>query len=82
MPADLVGVNLKTAAYYFHRLREIIVEEESSEGLDFGILKRGGKVYTQVIPGVKSKTLLPNYSGEDSARQRGLLGLLVWLQCP
>ena len=25
----------------------------------FGILKRGGKVYTQVIPDAKSKTLMP-----------------------
>ncbi len=86
--ADLVGVNVKTAAYYFHRLREIIAEEESNEGRDFGefevdesyfggrrkgkrgrgaagkvpvfgILKRGGKVYTQVIPDTKGRTLLP-----------------------
>jgi transposase len=86
--ADLVGVNFKTAAYYFHRLREIIADEESNEGMDFGefevdesyfggrrkgkrgrgaagkvpvfgILKRGGKVYTQVIPDAKGKTLLP-----------------------
>ena len=86
--ADLVGVNFKTAAYYFHRLREIIADEESSKGMDFGefevdesyfggkrkgkrgrgaagkvpvfgILKRGGKVYTQVIPDAKGKTLLP-----------------------
>jgi len=34
--ADLVGVNVKTAAYYFHRLREIIAVEESCEGMDFG----------------------------------------------
>ena len=86
--ADLVGVNVKTAAYYFHRLREIIAEEESCEGMDFGefevdesyfggrrkgkrgrgtagkvpvfgILKKGGKVYTQVIPDAKGRTLLP-----------------------
>ncbi len=86
--ADLVGVNFKTAAYYFHRLREIIAKEESCEGMDFGefevdesysggrrkgkrgrgaagkvpvfgILKRGGNVYTQVIPDTKGKTLLP-----------------------
>lgn len=25
----------------------------------FGLLKRGGKVYTQVIPDAKSKTLMP-----------------------
>ena len=86
--ADLVGVNFKTAAYYFHRLREIIAEEEANEGMAFGefevdesyfggrrkgkrgrgaagkvpvfgILKRGGKVYTQVIPDAKGKTLMP-----------------------
>ncbi len=86
--ANLVGVNIKTAAYYFHRLREIITEETNNEGLlfgefevdesyfggrrkgkrgrgaagkvpIFGILKRGGKVYAQVIPDAKSKTLLP-----------------------
>lgn len=86
--ASLVGVNKTTAAYYFHRLRKIIAEEESDEGMDFGefevdesyfggkrkgkrgrgaagkvpvfgILKRGGKVYTQVIPNAKSNTLIP-----------------------
>ena len=86
--ASLVGVNKTTAAYYFHRLREIIAKEESDEGMDFGefevdesyfggkrkgkrgrgaagkvpvfgILKRGGKVYTQVIPNAKSNTLMP-----------------------
>lgn len=79
---DLVGVNFKTSAYYYHRLREIIclaTEEETpfrgeievdesyfggtrkgkrgrgSAGKVpvFGILKRGGKVYTQVIPDAK-----------------------------
>jgi len=34
--ADLVGVNIKTAAFYFHRLREIIAKEESNEGGSFG----------------------------------------------
>ena len=88
--ADLVGVNRKTAAYYFHRLREIIsrqLEEESKEFLSgdievdesyfggkrkgkrgrgaagkvpvFGLLKRGGKVYTKIIPNAKSSTLVP-----------------------
>jgi len=80
--ADLVDVNVKTAAYYFHRLREIITDEESCERMDFdefevdesyfggrrkrkrgrgaagkipvfGILNRGGKIYTQVIPDAK-----------------------------
>ena len=85
--ADFVGVNVKTAAFYFHRLRETIAEEETGEGMNFGefevdesdfggkrkgkrgrgaagkvpvfgILKRGGKVYTQVIADAKSKTSL------------------------
>ena len=88
--ADLVGVNRKTAAYYFHRLRKIIsreLEEESKEFLSgdievdesyfggkrkgkrgrgaagkvpvFGLLKRGGRVYTKIIPNAKSSTLMP-----------------------
>ena len=88
--ADLVGVNRKTAAYYFHRLREIITyhqELESAEYVSgeievdesyfggrrkgkrgrgsagkvpvFGLLKRGGRVYTKIIPDAKSSTLLP-----------------------
>lgn len=88
--ADLVGVNRKTAAYYFHRLRVIIsqhLEQEASEFLSgeievdesyfggqrkgkrgrgaggktpvFGLLKRGGKVYTKIIPDAKSETLMP-----------------------
>ncbi len=86
--ADLVGINFKTAAYYYHRLRliiclatkeetpftgEIEVDESYFGGVRkgkrgrgaagkvpvFGILKRGGRVYTQVIPDAKSKTLMP-----------------------
>ena len=86
--AILVNVNKTTAAYYFHRLREIIALEAEDVGLlsgafevdeshfggrrkgkrgrgaagkvpVFGILKRGGKVYTQVIPDAKSKTIIP-----------------------
>jgi transposase len=86
--ADLVGVNFKTAAYYFHRLREIIAAETANEVMlsgefevdesyfggtrkgkrgrgaagkvpVFGILKRDGRVYTQVIPDAASKTLMP-----------------------
>jgi len=88
--ADLVDVNRKTAAYYYHRLREIIAYKLSEE-LDgflsgeievdesyfgghrkgkrgrgaagkvpvFGLLKRGGKVYTKVIPDAKATTLMP-----------------------
>ncbi|VAW48802.1 Mobile element protein [hydrothermal vent metagenome] len=88
--AELVGVNRKTAAYYFHRLRQIIMyhlERESDEVVGgeievdesyfggrrkgkrgrgsagkvpvFGLLKRGGKVYTKIIPDVRSATLMP-----------------------
>ena len=88
--ATLVGVNKTTAAYYFHRLREIIayeLEQESNEVFDgeievdesyfggkrkgrrgrgaagktpvFGLLKRGGKVYTKIIPDASSATLMP-----------------------
>ena len=86
--AELVNVNKTTAAYYFHRLREIIaLETENGDLLSgafevdesyfggrrkgkrgrgatgkvpvFGILKRGGKVYTQVIPDASSRTLIP-----------------------
>ncbi len=88
--ASLIGVNPKTAAYYFHRLREIIshqVELESQEIVGgeievdesyfggtrkgkrgrgasgkvpvFGLLKRGGRVYTKIIPNASSDTLLP-----------------------
>ena len=88
--ADLAGVNVKTATYYFHRLRQIISDKllvESAQYLAgeievdesyfggvrkgkrgrgaagkipvFGLLKRGGKVYTVIIPDAKSKTLMP-----------------------
>ena len=88
--ASLVGVNKSTAAYYFHRLREIIAQELAQEediAFDgeievdesyfggrrkgqrgraavgkvpvFGLLKRGGKVYTKIIPDASSRTLYP-----------------------
>ena len=85
--AALVGVHRNTAAYYFHRLRQLIcqaIEDESplfgevevdesyfggrrkgKRGLGaagkvpvFGILKRGGRVYTKVIPDTRSATLM------------------------
>ena len=85
--AALVGVNRNTAAYYFHRLRQLIcqvVEDETpffgeievdesyfggkrkgkrGRGAAgkipvFGILKRGGRVYTKVIPDTRSATLM------------------------
>lgn len=88
--ARLVGVNFKTACYYFQRLREIIahhLEQESHEVFDgeievdesyfgghrkgkrgrgaagkvpvFGLLKRGGRVYTKIIADAKSEALIP-----------------------
>lgn len=86
--AGLVGVNKTTAAYYYHRLRELIyqaiedatpfageieVDESYFGGRRkgkrgrgaagkvpvFGLLKRGGKVYTVVIADAKASTLMP-----------------------
>jgi transposase-like protein len=88
--ADLARVNRKTAAYFFHRLRQIIARQLEGglplEGLVeidesyfggvrkgkrgrgaagkipvFGILKRGGKVHTVMIPDVRK--------GAPAARQ-------------
>ena len=83
-------MHLNSAAYYFHRLRELIAYELEAESeamfggeieVDdsyfggrqkgkrgrgaagkipvFGLLKRGGKVYTRVIPDAAGKTLVP-----------------------
>ena len=88
--ASLCGVNCKTAALYFLRLREIIaykLEAESAAMFGgeievdesyfggrrkgkrgrgaagkipvFGLLKRGGKVYTKIISDASSATLIP-----------------------
>ena len=88
--ASLVGVNVKTASYYYHRLRVIIsqqLEKESEEVFRgeievdesyfggtrkgkrgrgaagkvpvFGLLKRGGRVYTKIISDASSSTLIP-----------------------
>ena len=88
--ASLVGVNFKTAAYYYRRLRELIayhLEKESPQIFSgeievdesyfgghrkgnrgrgaggkvpvFGLLKRGGRVYTQIIPDAQGSTLVP-----------------------
>ena len=85
--AALVDVNRNTAAYYFHRLRQLVYQAIEDETLFsgeievdesyfggrrkgkrgrgaagkvpvFGILKRGGKVYTKIIPDVRSTTLM------------------------
>lgn len=88
--ASLIGVHRNSAAFYFHRLREVIAYELETESeamfggeieVDesyfggrqkgkrgrgaagkipvFGLLKRGGKVYTRVIPVSAGKTLVP-----------------------
>jgi transposase len=88
--ASLVGVNVKTACYYYHRLRiiisqqlekdseevfkgEIEVDESYFSGIRkgkrgrgaagkvpvFGVLKRGGRVYTKIITDASSSTLIP-----------------------
>jgi transposase len=88
--AELVGVNFKTACYFYQRLRELIAlqtEREANEVIAgeievdesyfgghrkgnrgrgaagkvpvFGLLKRGGKVYTKIIPDASSATLIP-----------------------
>ena len=85
---DLVGVNHKTAAFFYHRLREIIAHHLAESApfagpveLDesyfgghrkgkrgrgaggkvavFGILKRGGRVYTVVPADLRRETLMP-----------------------
>ena len=88
--ASLVGVNRKSAAYYFLRLRMIIAYELDAQADDlftgeievdesyfggkrkgkrgrgaggkipvFGLLKRGGRVYTKIIPDASGATLTP-----------------------
>jgi transposase len=88
--ASLVGGNVKTACYYYHRLRVIISQQLEKESEDvfngeievdesyfggvrkgkrgrgaggkvpvFGLLKRGGRVYTKIIPAASGSTLIP-----------------------
>jgi transposase len=87
--AELIGVNRKTAGYYYHRLRQIIAYHRDQESQDvfggeievdksyfggarkgkrgrgaggnpvFGLLKRGGRVYTKIIPDASCATLIP-----------------------
>jgi transposase len=59
-------VNLKTAASYFHRLREIIAfaPEAESEAMFVGEIEVdesyfGGKVNTKIIPDASSAILMP-----------------------
>jgi len=104
--AVLVGVNTKTAAYYFQRLRLLIAhqtEQAASEAFCgeievdesyfggarkgnrgrgaagkvpvFGLLKRGGKVYTQIIQDAKGSTLIP------IIRQKVIPDSIVYSDC-
>lgn len=88
--ACLCGVNRKTAAFFFHRLRQVVALELEAESAAmfggeievdesyfggkrkgrrgrgaagkipvFGLLKRGGKVYTKIIPDASGDTLMP-----------------------
>ena len=88
--AELVGVNVKTACYFYQRLRELIAAQTEREANEvfageievdesyfgghrkgnrgrgaagkvpvFGLLKRGGKVYTKIIPDASGTTLIP-----------------------
>lgn len=88
MAAQVIGINRNTARLFFHRLREIVAEEQEKFSLladeievdesyfggrrkgkrgrgargkvpVFGLLKRGGKVYTKIIANAKADTLLP-----------------------
>ena len=108
--ADLVGVNRKTAAYYFHRLRIIIsrhLETQASEFLSgeievdesyfggrrkgkrgrgaggkipvFGLLKRGGKVYTKDYCRCQRRNFDAAYTRESNPGQHCLFGQLARL---
>ena len=71
--ASLCSVNRKTAAFFLLRLGEIIVLEleagdkrKGKRGRGaagkipvFGVLKRGGRVYTKIISDASSETLIP-----------------------
>ena len=71
--ADVTGINRHSAILFFRRCREVEVDESYFGGRRkgkcgrgaagkvpvFGILKRGGKVYAQVITDAKAKTLMP-----------------------
>ena len=75
--AALVGINSKTAVYYFHRLREIVcyhLELEADYVVDGEIEvdeayfggrrkgKRGGKVYTKIISTPRQRDYSPSLS--------------------
>ena len=102
--ASLCGVNRKTAAFFFPRLREIIVFklEAKSEAMFggeievdesyfggkrkgkrgrgacekisvFGLLKRGGRVYTKIIPDASRATLPRSLSAKSCLTASSIL---------
>jgi transposase len=91
--AELLGIHRNSAAYFYHRLREIIAKQLEKDSplagqieVDesyfggyrkgkhgrgaagkvpvFGLLKRGGRVYTAIIPDTKRTTLMPIIQGK------------------
>jgi transposase len=52
--AGLVGINFKTAAYYYHHLRMLIFLATENESTFYGEIK----VYTKVTADTKAKTLM------------------------
>ena len=102
--ASLCGVNRKTAAFFFLRLREIIVFELEAESeamfsgeieVDesylggkrkgkrgrgageripvFGLLKRGGRVYTKIIPDASRASLPRSLSAKSCLTASSIL---------
>ncbi len=87
--ADLMGIQVNTAALFYRKIRMVIAEKLEAEASEFtgeieldesyfggvrkgkrgrgaqgkvpvfGILKRGGKVYTQIIDNTGTATLMP-----------------------
>ena len=87
--ADLMGIQVNTAALFYRKIRIVIAEKLEADASEFGgeieldesyfggvrkgkrgrgtqgkvpvfgILKRGGKVYTQIIGNTKTDTLMP-----------------------
>ena len=47
----------------------------------FDLLKRGGKVYTAIVPNAKTETLLPIIQEKGATRQHRLHGHIQGLQC-
>lgn len=63
--ADLVGVNFKTAAFYFHRLREIISEEESNEWMDYGEFDVDEGYFGGKRKGKRARVVSPHFYGSS-----------------